>query len=170
MAARLLQRYRNPTPPRGLGRFMALESQHHGRAEISWVVNASDAEPGKRGSEEPHPGVSRTGSSARRRVRGGQLSVRPTLAAGPSPVQGAGGHANLHQGRRTRPSLSLSVSLQTGGQAVGVLPHLTPPLGDLTPPLGDLTPNDPTPSHPHPTPSHPHLTPPLGDLTPNDPT
>lgn len=130
-----------PAPPWGLGRFMALESQHHRRAEISRVVNASDAEPGKRGSEEPHPGISRTGSSARQHVRGGRLSVRSTLAAGPSPVQGAGGHANLHQGRRPRPSLSLSVSLQTGGQAGG-----------------GTTPPHPTSQGPHPTSWGPHPT------------
>lgn len=161
---------------------MALSRSTNARAEISQVANASmDVEPGKGGSEEPHLGVSRTGSAARGPVRGGQPSV---------PSRGRGGHANLHQGHRPHPSPSLSSLPLQGGLQAGRghhpphplqgpsptrLSHLLPTSPHLTSPHLLGTSRHPTPPHPHPpncTPPHPtspaspcptphpHLTPP----------
>ena len=95
----------------------------HSATEGQTSASVNAPEPVKKGLAEPHPGLSRTGSPACGRVRRRWPSVRSRSRPSPSPVQGAGGHANLHQGRKPRPPLS--ASLQTGGRQVGAPPHLS---------------------------------------------
>lgn len=78
----------------------------HSTTEGQKLASVNASEPVKMGLAEPHPGLSRTGSPARGRVRRRWPSVRSRSRPSPSPIQGAGGHANLHQGHKLCPSLS----------------------------------------------------------------